>query len=103
MSHLPRHAVAIFALGLAAAPAAPRAVAGEHWTNFPSYFSHAVAAEQIPHHPVPIARAAYRPAAVSPYPGFSVRSGFRINRVTIRSGASRDTTVLGGAFLEVRP
>ena len=92
-----------FAFPLAAACVAPAASADERWMAYPSYYSHAVAAEYLPLHPVPVVRAAYRPAVVSPYPGFSVRSGYRVNRVTIRSGSSRDTTVLGGAFFEARP
>lgn len=37
-----------------------------------------------------------RPALVNGFPGFSIRGAFRISRVTLRGGQSRDTTFLGG-------
>ncbi|MEM1061777.1 MAG: hypothetical protein AAGJ97_05540 [Planctomycetota bacterium] len=41
-----------------------------------------------------------RPAFVNDYPGFSIRGAFRINRVTIQTGQSRDTTFLGSGSVK---
>lgn len=64
------------------------------WMFRRSYFSHAVPPEQALRSPVPRSLSAYRPAVVSPYPGFSVQSVQRFNNVVIPSGASVDYTLL---------
>jgi len=64
------------------------------WRFRPSYFTHQVPQDAAKRSPLPPSRSAYRPAAVGQFPGFSVRGGFRINRIQINSGNSSDSTYL---------
>lgn len=64
------------------------------WVFRRSYFNVAVPPEQAADYPIPRSLSAYRPAIVSPYPGFSVQSVQRFNHVAIPSGASMDYTLL---------
>ena len=79
-----------------------RLCAGD-WMFRRSYYSHALTEDVDVPYPLPRARSAHRPAYVGNHPGFSVRGGFRFNRVRIRSGNSIDTTILRENWFEIRP
>ena len=80
----------------------PRTAAGSDWMFRPSYFSHQLTAEQAQRYPVPHSLSAYRPAVVSPYPGFAINGVSRVNQVVIPSGASFDSTILHSNSVRVQ-
>ena len=82
----------IAACGLGVAPA-DRCEAAD-WVFRPSYFSHPVPPELAWRYPYPESLSAYRPAIVSPYPGFALQGVTRFNNVAIPSGASFDYTLM---------
>lgn len=73
--------------------AADRAFGGD-WRFRRSYYTHEIPRELAQRYPYPPSRSAYRPAYISPYPGFTVQGGFRINRIQINSGSSSDSTYI---------
>lgn len=81
----------------------PRQAAAEHWVFAPSYFSHALPEGVGDDLPVPQSRSAYRRPYIGNRPGFSIRGGYRYNRVQLRAGNSFDTTVLRSDWFEVYP
>ena len=89
---------------LAASVAArPGSCEAADWAFRRSYFSHDVPPELAAAYPTPVSYSAYRPAVVSPYPGFSIRGTRRFNRVLIQSGSSLDATVLRSDDFQIRP
>ena len=89
---LPRLLVPIAALCLFAT-ATGRGEASD-WMFRRSYFSHSLPPEVAARYPVPESLSAYRPAIISPYPGFSLQGVTRFNNVVIPSGASLDYTLM---------
>lgn len=73
------------------------------WIFRRSYFSHDVPPELAGHYPTPVSYSAYRPAIVSPYPGFSINGARRFNRVLIQSGNSLDYTLLRSDSFRLQP
>lgn len=73
------------------------------WMFRRSYFSHDIPPELAANYPVPVSYSAYRPAIVSPYPGFAVNGARRYNRVLIQSGNSLDYTILRSDNFRIQP
>ena len=85
----------LFLIAATAVLAGPRErCEGAEWMFRRSYFSHAVPPELAERHPVPASLSAYRPAIVSPYPGFALQGVTRFNNVVIPNGASLDYTLM---------
>lgn len=96
--------MAVMAFVIAAAGAcSPSPASAEDWMFARSYFSHALPEGVVDDLPVPQSRSAYRRPYVGNRPGFSIRGGYRFNRVQLRSGNSFDTTVLRSDWFEVYP
>jgi hypothetical protein len=96
-----RTLTALSALTFAAATPAPADAAD--WVFQRSYFSHAIPPELADRSPVPISYSAYRPAIVSPYPGFAINGVRRFNRVLIQNGNSLDYTILRSDQFRLQP
>lgn len=73
------------------------------WMFQRSYFSHAIPPELADRYPVPVSYSAYRPAVVSPYPGFAINGVRRFNRVLIQNGNSLDYTILRSDQFRLQP
>ena len=73
------------------------------WVFRRSYFSHDVPPELAAAYPTPVSYSAYRPAIVSPYPGFAINGVRRFNRVLIQSGNSLDYTILRSDSFRIQP
>ena len=73
------------------------------WMYRRSYFSHALPPGVEPSYPLPVSESAYRPAVVSPYPGFGIQEMRRFNHVVIPSGASVDVTLQYGHNVRFQP
>lgn len=100
----PRLPVAFLLLATAYAVATPagRCEASD-WMFRRSYFSHEIPPELAGRYPVPVSYSAYRPAVISPYPGFAVNGARRFNRVLIQSGNSLDYTILRSDSFRIQP
>lgn len=92
-----------FAFAIAAAGFIPAAARGADWAFRPSYFSHGVPEELAGAYPTPHSLSAYRPAIISPYPGFAINGVQRFNRVLIQNGNSVDYTILRSGSVRVQP
>lgn len=75
----------------------------EDWAFRRSYYSHALTPEVARVTPEPHYRSAYRVPHKNQYPGYTVRSSFRINRVQLQSGHSRDSQYIYEGSVEFRP
>ena len=73
------------------------------WVFRRSYFSHDVPPELAAAYPTPVSYSAYRPAIVSPYPGFAINGVRRFNRVLIQSGNSLDYTIQRSDSFRIQP
>lgn len=73
------------------------------WVFRRSYFSHDVPPELAAVYPTPVSYSAYRPAIVSPYPGFAINGVRRFNRVLIQSGNSLDYTIQRSDSFRIQP
>ena len=73
------------------------------WVYRRSYFSHYTPPELAGHYPVPQSPSAYRPAVVSPYPGFGIQGISRFDRTVIQSGQSYDITYQRSNNVRVYP
>jgi len=73
------------------------------WVFRRSYFSHDLPPELAASYPVPVSYSAYRPAVVSPYPGFAINGARRFNRVLIQNGNSLDYTILRSDSFRIQP
>lgn len=89
-------------------PCAPAA----DWMFRRSYHSHAVVPvdpcgpavdPMLLSIPAPASRSAYRPAFIGTYPGFAIRSGYRVNRITMFSGNSLDQTIIREGWVAPGP
>ena len=99
-----RRLPAVLLLAVAYVLAVPAGTCGASaWMFRRSYFSHDVPPELAANYPVPVSYSAYRPAIVSPYPGFSVNGVSRFNRVLIQSGNSFDSTILRSNTVRFQP
>lgn len=78
-------------------------VRAANWMFRPSFYSHAPVPGLLEQYPRPKSRSAYRRAYVGRGFGFSVRSGYRINRSFLRSGNSTDTTIYHEGWQELGP
>lgn len=78
-------------------------VQAENWAFRRSYFSHDLQGEHLAHAPMPVSRSAYRIPYVPNYPGATVLSTWRMNRVQLRSGSSVDSQFLWEGSIEFRP
>ncbi|HCS54259.1 hypothetical protein [Rubinisphaera sp.] len=88
-----------FCLTIAFSPIAK----AEDWAFQRSYYSHALTPEVAAVTPEPYYRSAYRTPYKSIYPGGTVRSSFRINRLHLQSGFSRDSQYIYEGTVEFRP
>ena len=75
----------------------------EHWMCRRSCYSHQMPPEVAARYPRPLSRTAYRPTFMRSGPGYTVRGGYRIKRLYLRSGNSTDTTVYREDWFDVRP
>ena len=73
------------------------------WMFRRSYFSHDIPPELAGVYPLPVSQSAYRPAIVSPYPGFAINGARRFNRVLIQNGNSLDYTILRSDSFRIQP
>jgi len=73
------------------------------WMFRRSYYSHKVPPELEATYPRPTSRSAYRRPYIRRNAGFSVRGGYRYNRIFLRSGTSTDLTVIREDWFEHRP
>lgn len=78
-------------------------VSAEDWAFRRSYYSHDLEGEFFAHAPLPVSRSAYRIPYVPNYPGATVYSSWRLNRVQLRSGSGVDTQYLWQGTVEIRP
>ncbi len=76
---------------------------GADWMFRRSYFSHEIPEELADKYPRPKSRSAYRRAFARNDTGFSIRGGYRINRIQLRSGTSTDITVIREDWFNVNP
>ncbi|TWT61963.1 hypothetical protein Pan54_27010 [Rubinisphaera italica] len=83
--------------------ALPSVATAENWAFQRSYYSHALTPEVAAVTPEPYYRSAYRTPYKSIYPGMTVRSSFRINRLQLQSGLSRDSQYIYEGTVEFRP
>jgi len=75
----------------------------ENWAFQRSYYTHALTPEVAAVTPEPYYRSAYRIPTRSVYPGTTVRSSFRFNRIQLNSGRNFDTQYIYEGTVEVRP
>ncbi len=93
--------IAALTVSVVAVCVAQEATAGD-WQFKRSYYTHQIPREFQAQFPPPPSRSAYRPAYMSPYPGFSLQGGYRINRIQINSGLSSDVTIQYESWLRER-
>ncbi len=86
-------------LGVVAVPTA----SADDWMYRRSYFSHWPAQGELPTHPLPESRSAYRPAYYREAHGFSVRSAYRINNFVLQNGPRTDRTIYQESYIEFEP
>lgn len=75
----------------------------ENWAFQRSYFTHALTEETAAITPEPYYRSAYRTPTKYNNDGVSVRSTYRVNRLFLQSGNSRDSQYIFEGSVEVRP
>lgn len=75
----------------------------QDWMYRRSYFSHRLADERAPPHPVPESRSAYRTAYYREGFTFEFRSGYRVNNFVLQNGGRVDRTYYREEWFEVRP
>lgn len=75
----------------------------ENWAFQRSYYSHHLPPEVAQNLPFPESRSAYRVAYKPFYPGITVRSSFRFNRIQLRSGSNFDTQYIFEGHVQFEP
>jgi len=78
-------------------------VSAAGWMFRRSYYSHKVPAELEATYARPTSRSAYRRPYIRRNSGYSVRGGYRYNRIYLRSGNSSDLTVLREDWFQHSP